>query len=508
MSAIPEIKVKHKKVSLLSATLLSATCMVGSGWLFSSQLSASIAGNWAFLAWFLAALLVGSVGLCLSKVVATYPVRGATTRSSALSHNNIFGMPFAFANWFGIMVVVATEAQATTQYLAAAIGSDLFMQNHVLTVHGKLLALFFLFLYLVVNFYGVKLLARVNNVITVLKIFTPLFAVIIFMIAAFDHGGYSDNFLLSTNSGYGPGSAIMAIIGAGLIYSFNGFQTSVAYASEIDNPKRNVPLSIIISIFVVMVLYMLLQFAFMAAIPHETLVAAGGWQGLNFGSPLLNLAMLLGLNFMAILLLADSVVSPSGTGYAYLGAASRMLYAMSAEGQMPKWIAKLCPIYNFSKRSMLINFVLVALVLWNADSWAALMVVVTGYHIIGYMAAPVSMGGISPKSRIWGLIVFVLLGLIMLTLSLGDLLMINLSLTVVMIIYAIVQHQAGLKRLLSYTVPFLLFLWVLYATQITFSLNANLWIVGILSAVFYIGITHTKYVSYCQAFSKGRVIED
>ncbi|WP_119343577.1 APC family permease [Facilibium subflavum] len=497
-----EYRPKKTSVSLLSATLLSATCMVGSGWLFSAQLSAKIAGNWAFLAWVLAAILVMLVGMCLAKVVATYPVRGATTRSSSLSHNGIFGMPFAFANWFGIMVVVATEAQATTQYVSAAIGSSVLMQHHSLTYTGKFLALFILFVYLVINYYGVKLLARVNNVVTILKVFVPVFTVIIFLIAGLDHSGIANNFSLPTNDVFGPGSAVMAIIGAGLIYSFNGFQVSASFASEIKNPKRNVPLSIILSVLVILGLYVALQYAFMSAIPHDVLLSKGGWQGLNFSSPLLNLAMLLGLNFVAVLLLVDSVVSPSGTGYTYLGASSRMLYAMSAEGQMPRWIAKLDPVYNFSKRSMLVNWVLSAIVLFNADSWAALMVVVTGYHVIGYMAAPISMGAISPKTRWFGLIVFVILGLIMLTIPSHDLFMVNVSLTILLGLYAFVQRKVGMQKLLLFITPFLLYLWLLY-------IEPNAWFVGVVSAVFYLLITSKSYVSICKTHGDvDRVIED
>ncbi len=493
---------KKSGVSLVSATLLSATCMVGSGWLFSAQLTARIAGNWAFVAWILAAILVLFVGLCLSKVVSVYPVRGATTRSSALSHNGIFGMPFAFANWFGVMVVIATEAQATTQYLSAAIGSEVLMQNHALTYGGKFLALGILFLYLVVNFYGIKLLARVNNIITVFKIFIPLFIITVFLIAGFDHTGAVNNFDLTTNGDYGFSSAVVAIISAGLIYSFNGFQISVSFASEIKNPKRNVPLSIILSVFIILIVYMGLQYAFMTAVPHDLLVKNGGWQGMNFSSPLLNLAMLLGLNFLALLLLADSVVSPSGTGYTYLGASSRMLYAMSAEGQMPRWIAKLDPIYNFSKRSMMINWILAAIVLFNAESWAALMVIVTGYHVIGYMAAPISMGAIAPKTRWAGLVVFILLGLIMLTIPAGDLLMVNLSLTILLAIYAVVQRKVGVQKLLLFIIPFIAYLWLLYIVP-------HIWFVAIISAVFYILITTKSYVALCKEHSdETRVIED
>ncbi len=500
MITLKKDRSENHKISLLSATLLSSTCMIGSGWLFSSQLSAKYAGNWAFLAWILAALIVCSVGMCLAKVVAIYPVRGATTRSSSLSHNNVFGMPFAFANWFGIVMAVATEAQASTQYLAAATKSNFLLQNHSLTVYGKLLALFFLLIYLVINFNGVKLLAKVNNVITILKIFTPLMAVLVFMIAALDHTGHTSNFVLSTNNHYGPGSAITAIIGAGLIYSFNGFQTSVAYASEIENPKRNIPLAILFSIGIVLVLYICLQYAFMAAIPHAALTAEGGWQGLNFSSPLLNLAMLLGLNFMAIILLADSVVSPSGTGYAYLGASSRMLYAMASEGQMPGWLAKLCPIYNFSKRSMMVNFLLIGFMLWNAHSWAGLMIIVTGFHLIGYMAAPVSLGAITPKARFWGLIVFVLVSLVMLTLPSHALRNINLALTMIMIVYGFIQHQAGIKRLLIYTFPFLAFLWIMYATKLLLSSDHPYFIFTAISIGFYILITNDKYVTSCRKF--------
>ncbi len=480
---------QHKKVSLLSATAISATAMVGSGWLFSAQLNARLAGNYAFLAWFLAALLVMAVGLCLARVVSIYPVRGATTRSSSLSHNAIFGMPFAFANWFGLMISVTTEAQATTEYLSAYLKNNILMDNAGLTFYGKLFALGILFLYLVVNFYGIGLLARVNNIVTALKIFTPLFAITLFLITRFD----KSNFTLLNHHLYHAGSALSAVVGAGLIYSYNGFQLAASFASEVKNPKRNVPLSMIISVLLVMLLYMALQLSFMGAVPHHLLTA--GWAALNFHSPLMNLAMLLGLNFLVLLLTADSIVSPSGTGYAYLGASARMFYAMAAEGQMPKWtIAKLNPLYNICRRSLLINWVLVALVLWNSQSWATLMLIVTGYYILGYMAAPISMGAMKPKLRFFGASVFIPLTLIMVTIPKHDLLMVNFSLLLLMSIYGMIQFtkKIPLKTLLILTAPFMTYLWLIYLSQQT------LYVVTI-SLFFYLLVTEPRYVEFCKA---------
>lgn len=482
-----EVKNNSKRISLFSATALSATCMIGSGWLFSAQLAAHYAGNWAFLAWILAGLFAVMVGICLAEIVSIYPVSGVTTRSSSLSHNNTFGMPFAFSNWFGVMVTVATEAQATAQYISAASKDALLMNNGVLTFYGKALAIFILAIYLIINFYGVKLLSRVNNVVTVLKIFTPILAIVILLIAHFD----TTNFSLATNSIYGPGSAITALISAGLIYSFNGFQTSVSFASEIENPKRNVLLSMILSIIIVTIVYMLLELAFMGAVPNSML--AGGWTSLNFSSPLVNLTMLLGLNFLYMVLLADSIVSPSGAGYSYLGSASRMLYAMAAEGQMPKWLAKMTPGHGFSRRSLILNFILTAIVLTQADSWAALMVVVTGFNIIGYMAAPVSMGAIKPKTRIFGAIAFVIISLLMGTIPTHDMYLINGSMSAIMFVFLLIQiKKMPIRKMGIMVLPFLVYLWAFIVIQNTIGII-------IFSLIFYIMITSRKYVEYCVA---------
>ncbi|MDE5005021.1 APC family permease, partial [Francisella tularensis subsp. holarctica] len=81
----------------------------------------------------------------------------ATTRSSALSHNSVYAMPFDIAKLFGIVVMISTEAQATTQYLAVIKGFEWLMHNGIISTYGMLLSLFILVIYLIINFYGVKL---------------------------------------------------------------------------------------------------------------------------------------------------------------------------------------------------------------------------------------------------------------------------------------------------------------------------------------------------------------
>ena len=355
----------NKKIGLFSVTIIAVTSMIGSGWLFSAQLNAQLSGNYAFLAWICAAAVAIIVGLCFSRLCVLYPDRGINAKCTSISHGKDFGMIFAFAIWFGLLAMIPTEAQATTQYLSPFINFITFYDNGSLTIAGKFFALIILMLYFGVNYFGIQFLARVNNITTVFKVSIPVLLIIVLIAAHFD----SKNFYVDINN-YSLSNVQTALIGAGLIYAFNGFQVVAAFASEIKNPKRNVPLVITISILFTLAIYMLIQLAFMGAVPSD--LSAKGWANLNFNSPLVNLAMLLGLNFIVIALIADSIVSPSVTGMTYLGACSRMLYAMAEQRQVPAWIAKICPTHNLSKRSLLINLIIAAIILFNSASWLRL----------------------------------------------------------------------------------------------------------------------------------------
>ncbi|MDE4984446.1 APC family permease, partial [Francisella tularensis subsp. holarctica] len=79
------------------------------------------------------------------------------------------------------------------------------------------------------------------------------------------------------------------------------------------------------------------------------------------------------------------------------GASSIMLYALSAEGQLPRYFDKINKQVYISRRSFIANFLICAGLLIFSDNWVAIMLIVTGFIIIGYMAAQISMGAIAPK---------------------------------------------------------------------------------------------------------------
>ena len=88
--------------------------------------------------------------------------------------------------------------------------------------------------------------------------------------------------------------------------------------SEIKNPEKNIARGIAISLTLSAILYIILQSTFITSMP-QSMIHEHGWSGINFNSPFADMAILLGINWLAILLYIEAVVSPFGTGVSFVG---------------------------------------------------------------------------------------------------------------------------------------------------------------------------------------------
>lgn len=377
-------------LGLWSLVCLGVSSIIGSGWLFSAYKTAKYAGGGAIFVWLAGAVVILLLALIIAEISTLYPKVGLFGRVLAISHNKDMGYITALANWFGTVAVIPTEAMATIQYLAKAVpdwNPYLFL-NEDLTSTGLLIVTGLVGVYALLNFWGARYLARSNNILTFFKVLVPVITSVAIIYTVFHPGNFTA--VGGTLLPYGVGSIVTAIMSGGIIYAFNGFQSIANFCSEAKNPGRNIPLALILSVLVGLVIYLLLQVAFIGGVRPEAL-ANGGWNGLVFQSPILELASLLGLHVIALLLYADAVISPSGTGIVYTGATSRMLTAMSQEKQAPDFFGKMNEKFNFSRRSLGFNLILSLILLWFFRSWESLMIIVSLFHVVSYLACPVAL---------------------------------------------------------------------------------------------------------------------
>lgn len=379
-----------KNIGLVSATFLGISCVLGSGWLFSPYKTAVIAGPSALITWAVSGAVMLLLALCFAEVASLYPKRGLSAIIPTLSHNKFFGFPFAIANWLGIVAVIGLEADATIQYLMNLTPhiKPYLYNNDQLTWAGNSLSIGLVIIYCLVNYWGARALTKANNVIAILKVLVPIVTALIFISVAF----HPSNFTSVNNSflPYGAKSILGAILTTGIIISFNGFQSIVSFASEIKKPERTIPLSLVISLLFCLGVYILLQVSFIGAIPTEML-SKGGWHGLEFSAPMIQLSVLLGLSVFTSIIYFGATLAPSGAGVAFTGTATRMFTAMSRNGQMPKLFDTSHPKYNVSRISLLANTVLAIMFLIMFRSWSQLAEFLSLFHVISYLPIPIAL---------------------------------------------------------------------------------------------------------------------
>ena len=205
-------------------------------------------------------------------------------------------------------------------------------------------------------------------------------------------GFHTENFghNIQTFMPYGSRSIFEAAAVSGIIMSYDAFQTVINMGGEMVNPHKNIVRGVLISMLITAAIYIMLQVAFIGAVSPASL-AKSGWHGINFASPFADIAILLSLNWLAILLYMDAFVSPFGTGVAFVATASRALAAMTHTGHLPKWLGRLERRYMIPRFAMVADLILATILVNVFRNWSLLATVITGSTLIAYLTGPVTV---------------------------------------------------------------------------------------------------------------------
>ena len=385
----------RREVGPFALMLTGLGSIIGSGWLFGAWRAAGLAGPGAVWAWVLGAAIIMTIALTYSELGAMFPESGGMVRYSHYSHGSLVGFIGAWANWISIVSVIPVEAEASVQYMASwpwKWAQDLYIHlpdgHGELTVAGLSIAAVLVIIYFLLNFWSVKLFAHSNSAITVFKLVVPA-ATGLALIAS---GFHTSNFTVGVSGDSHSidfAAVLTAVATAGIVFSFNGFQSPVNLAGEARNPERSIPFAVLGSILIAAVVYVILQVAYLGAVPPEMLAKAG-WHGIDFRSPFAELAIVVNLHWLAMLLYIDAFISPSGTGITYTASTARMIYGMERNGTLPKVFGRLHPLYGVPRPAMWLNLAVSFLFLFFFRGWGTLAAVISVATIISYMTGPVS----------------------------------------------------------------------------------------------------------------------
>ncbi|MER8098965.1 APC family permease [Kitasatospora sp. NPDC094016] len=378
----------RRSLGTISLTAVGLGSIIGSGWLFGAERAARLAGPASILAWVIGAAVALTIALTYSELGSMFPKAGGMVRYGQYSHGSLAGYLAAWANWIAIVSVIPGEATASVQYMSSwHFGWAQGLYNgKELTLSGVALASVLLVGYFILNWFAITMFAKTNTAITVFKVIVPTLTAGALLFAHFDtahftdHGGFAPN---------GWSAVFTAVAVSGIVWAFNGFQSPLNLAGEARNPGKSLPKAVIGSILIALVIYVALQIAFLGAIPAADL--SHGWSNLAYTSPLADLAMVWGLNWLALLLYADAFVSPSGTGMIYAATTSRMIHGVQENGHLPKIFGKVDAKTGIPRPALVLNLVVAFLFLAVFRGWGSLAEIVSVATVISYVTGPVAV---------------------------------------------------------------------------------------------------------------------
>lgn len=354
--------------------------IIGSGWLFGAFKATHYAGPIAIFAWVLGAVMIALIGLVYCELGAMFPVSGGVVRFPHYSFGSFASFTMGWVTWLAAAVVAPIEVEGAIAY-ASSYAPWLLNDKGLLSwPGGYLIAAAGMLVFSFINLVGIRWFARLNNIVVWWKLAIILVTIFAFFFTTF-HGS---NF---TSHGFAPEGGkgmVHAIVVAGIVFSFLGFRQGVELGGESTNPRRNIPLAVLGSIAITAVIYILLQIAYIAALPPHDL--QHGWFNVTYtndAGPLAAIASIIGLGWLGKILLVDAVISPADTGLIYTTVTARLSYAMGRNGNAPSALAKTSN-RGVPWTSVFLAFIVGLIIFLPFPSWSKLVGFVTSSTVLSF----------------------------------------------------------------------------------------------------------------------------
>jgi len=380
-------------LGLFSATALVTGSMIGSGiFIVDADIARGTDSPALYLgAWVVTAILTMIGALSYGELAAMMPRAGGQYVYLRESLGPLWGFLYgwtlflviqtgtiaAVAVAFGKFLGVFFPAISTTHWLwhiahvpALAVGPMVLGNMEIGVNTANLTGIVVVLLLAFVNIFGVRLGALIQNVFTTAKALSLAALIVVAFTVGRTATAWTANFsggAFWRNAGWGSlhgvqvgvggpmvlvnGLVILAVVQVGSLFSADSWNNITFTAGEVKNPKRNIPLSLVLGTGFVLTAYFLASMAYILVLPmhgdaHGATVMARGVQ--YAAEDRVGTAALEHIfhSWGAYLMAGAILISTFGCANGLSLAGARVYYAMSQDGLFFKAVGRLHPRYK------------------------------------------------------------------------------------------------------------------------------------------------------------------
>ncbi len=269
---------KSARLSLFDFTMIVVTLVIGMG-IFRAPLTVAQAVPSAFV--FFAAWIAGGVvaycgALTYAEIGSRLPVTGG--------YYKVFSYAYHPSIAFGINCIILVSNAASLAAVAIVGGEyivGIFIPlskdiewmkvaanaSYVQTVQ-IVIAIAAIVIFYIVNLMGLKMSAKTQNVLAIIKI-----VLILLLVTPIFFAGHAS--VPHAVSSIGPSMReYIKAFGIGLVavsFSYGGYQQTINFGAEVDKPAKHIPRGIFLGIATIIILYLTINYAYIKVIGFDTL---------------------------------------------------------------------------------------------------------------------------------------------------------------------------------------------------------------------------------------------
>ncbi|SNR51618.1 amino acid permease [Halorubrum vacuolatum] len=320
----------ERNLGFLEAMTIGGGTMIGAGMFILPGIAADGAGPASSVSFAIAGFVALLAALSLSELATAMPLAGGSYHYVNRSLGGLFGSIVGWGMWTGLMFATAFYMIGFGQYIVQPLP---FLDGRVLVV---LVGLIGLLLILSINYYGTEETGKAQNIM----IGTQVSIVLLYLVFGL--------FFVSLGNlvDFAPRGASGIVATTGIVFvTFLGFEIIATVAGEIKKPGKLIPLTMILSVVLVTILYVVLMLVTTGVVPYQEL---GGSL-----VPVSDVASVIaGPLGVGLIVFAAAVAAISSSNSSTL-AASRVIYAMGRDGLMSSWLNETHGSFNTPHRAVI-----------------------------------------------------------------------------------------------------------------------------------------------------------
>jgi APA family basic amino acid/polyamine antiporter len=324
-------------LSPIELLLLGIGATIGAGiFVITGIAAANYAGPAVVLSFVISGIAALFAALCYVELASMVPCAGSAYTYAYAGLGEIWAWIIGWDMILEYAFAISAVAAGWSGYVSELLKNAGFMLPTAFTnsplIRGGIINIPAIFIILVITgllILGVKESAMVNNVIVLLK----LGVIFLFLYLAFGHINVA-NYTPFTPYGWGGVFSGAAVV----FFAYIGFDAVTTASEEIEDPRRNIPIGIIGCAVVVMILYISVSAVLTGIVPYYALK--------NTDAPISFALTAIGISWGSALVSVGAIAGLTSVLLVSLFGQTRIFFAMSRDGLLPKRFSYVHPVYR------------------------------------------------------------------------------------------------------------------------------------------------------------------